>query len=60
MDEVFDSSLDQEGVDAFVNMIPTMENTNIFVVSHTPDKLVDKFRSQIGFKMENNFSQMTV
>jgi DNA repair exonuclease SbcCD ATPase subunit len=60
MDEVFDSSLDQEGVDAFVNMIPTMENTNIFVVSHTPDKLTDKFRSQISMKMEGNFSQMIV
>ncbi len=59
MDEVFDSSLDQEGVDAFVNMIPTMENTNIFVVSHTPDKLTDKFRSQISMKMEGNFSEMT-
>ena len=58
MDEVFDSSLDQSGVDSFVNMIPSMENTNIFVVSHTPDKLVDKFRSEIGFKMENNFSEM--
>ena len=59
MDKVFDSSLDQEGVDAFVNMIPGMEDTNVFVVSHTPDKLVDKFRSQISFEMENNFSKMT-
>lgn len=58
MDEVFDSSLDQSGVDSFVNMIPSMENTNMFVVSHTPDKLVDKFRSEIAFKMENNFSEM--
>jgi hypothetical protein len=50
--------MDQSGVDAFVGMIPSMENTNIFVVSHTPDKLVDKFRSEIGFKMENNFSEI--
>jgi DNA repair exonuclease SbcCD ATPase subunit len=58
MDEVFDSSLDQAGVDAFVDMIPAMSDTNVFVVSHTPDKLVDKFRSEIAFKMENNFSEM--
>ncbi len=56
MDEVFDSSLDQEGVDAFMDIIPSMGDSNIFVVSHTPDKLHDKFRSHIGFTMDKNFS----
>ena len=60
LDEIFDSSMDQGGVDAFVEMLPTMENTNVFVVSHTPDKLVDKFRSEIKMKLEGNFSQMSV
>ncbi len=58
MDEVFDSSLDQEGVDAFMDILPSMGDSNIFVVSHTPDKLYDKFRSHINFTMVKNFSNM--
>lgn len=58
MDEIFDSSLDQTGVDSFIELIPAMENVNIFVVSHTPDKLTDKFRSQIRFYKDRNFSKI--
>lgn len=58
MDEVFDSSLDQDGIDAFVDILPSMGDTNVFVVSHTGNKLQDKFRSHMGFKMNNNFSEM--
>lgn len=58
MDEVFDSSLDQDGVDAFMEILPSLGDSNIFVVSHTPDKLYDKFRSQIGFTMSKNFSSI--
>lgn len=60
MDEVFDSSLDQEGVDAFMEILPSMGDSNIFVVSHTPDKLYDKFRSHLGFTMSQNFSNIDV
>ena len=60
MDEVFDSSLDQAGVDSFVGIIPHMEDANIFVVSHTPDKLFDRFDRRIQFDMESNFSRMIV
>jgi len=58
MDEVFDSSLDQSGIDSFVDLIPSMKNTNVFVVSHTPDKLSDKFRSQLEIKLDGNFSRI--
>lgn len=58
MDEVFDSSLDQEGVDAFIDILPSLGDTNVFVVSHTPDKLYDKFRSQIAFTNQQNFSSI--
>ena len=50
MDEVFDSSLDQEGVDAFVDLIPSLGDSNIFIISHTPEKLNDKFRSHMNLK----------
>ena len=59
MDEVLDSSLDQEGVDAFMDIIPSLGDSNVFVISHTPEKLYDKFRSHIGFTMVKNFSTMT-
>lgn len=58
MDEVFDSSLDQEGVDAFMDILPSMGDSNIMVISHTPEKLYDKFRSNMEFKMDQNFSQL--
>lgn len=56
MDEVFDSSLDQDGVDAFMSIIPSLGDANIFVISHTPDKLYDKFRSHLTFTTHNQFS----
>lgn len=57
-DEIFDSSMDQAGVDAFVDLLGGIKNTNVFVISHTPDKLADKFRSSISFGKENGFSKM--
>jgi DNA repair exonuclease SbcCD ATPase subunit len=57
-DEIFDSSMDQAGVDSFVDLLGNIKNTNVFVISHTPDKLADKFRSNISFGKENGFSKM--
>jgi DNA repair exonuclease SbcCD ATPase subunit len=56
MDEIFDSSLDQSGVDAFIDLIPKMEHANIFVISHTPAKLYDKFKNIIEVELDGNFS----
>lgn len=58
MDEIFDSSLDQSGVDAFVDILPSMVGVNIFVISHTPDKLMDKFKNVIKIKKSGNFSEI--
>lgn len=58
MDEIFDSSLDQSGVDAFVDILPSMKDVNIFVISHTPDKLIDKFKNVINIKKNGNFSEI--
>lgn len=59
MDEIFDSSLDQSGVDGFIDLIPKMENINIFVITHTEGKLVDKFKSSIEVRKDGNFSVLT-
>jgi DNA repair exonuclease SbcCD ATPase subunit len=58
MDETFDSSLDQVGVDAFLDLIPTLENMNIFVISHTPEKLENKFSVQYEVRKVGNFSEL--
>ena len=47
LDEVFDSSLDNNGTEYLMNILQMLENVNIFVISHKGDILQDKFRSII-------------
>ena len=59
LDEVFDSSLDAEGTDAFLKIINTLDaNTNVFVISHKGEILFDKFISTIKFAKEKQFSKI--
>ena len=60
MDEVLDSSLDDEAVDAFLDILKGIDkNTNAFVISHKPKELLEsKFTRQIAFIKRNNFSQI--
>lgn len=59
LDEVFDSSLDTTGTDYFLSIMNSFgENTNVFVISHKGDILVDKFHSMIKFEKRNDFSVM--
>ena len=60
-DEVFDGSLDINGTEEFMKLINMMnENTNIFVITHKTDQMVDKFKHTIRFAKVKNFSQMVV
>lgn len=59
LDEVFDSSLDVNGMDYVMNLINTLgDETNVFVISHKGDQLFDKFRSVIKFEKVQNFSRI--
>jgi DNA repair exonuclease SbcCD ATPase subunit len=61
LDEVFDSSLDNNGTDYVMSLLDTIgEDTNLFVISHKGDQLFDKFRSLIRFEKKNNYSEMVV
>jgi DNA repair exonuclease SbcCD ATPase subunit len=61
LDEVFDSSLDNNGTDYIMALLDTLgEETNTFVISHKGDQLFDKFRSLIKFEKKNNYSEMVV
>ena len=59
LDEVFDSSLDGVGMDELMKLIKMISNnTNVYVISHKSDQLVDKFSNVISFEKKNNFSKM--
>lgn len=60
LDEVFDSSLDNNGTDYVMNLLNTIgDETHVFVISHKGDVLFDKFRSVIKFQKKQNYSVMT-
>ena len=61
LDEVFDSSLDADGTEAFLKILNSLDdNTNVFVISHKGEILYDKFRSTIKFLKEKQFSKIEV
>lgn len=59
LDEVFDSSLDNSGIDDFLRILDVLtEDTNVFVISHKGDSLFDKFTNVIRFEKVNGFSKI--
>lgn len=59
MDEILDSSLDNEGTDYFFKILKILvEKTNVFLISHKGDGLYDKFHSVIKFEKRGNFSHI--
>jgi len=61
LDEVFDSSLDNQGTEDFLRLLNTLtEKTNAFIISHKGDQLYDKFEEVIRFEKHKNFSRIAV
>jgi DNA repair exonuclease SbcCD ATPase subunit len=59
LDETFDSSLDDDGVDNLMKILYTFDtDTNVFVISHKGELLDGKFESKIEFYKHKNFSKM--
>ena len=58
LDEIFDSSLDQQGTDDFFKIINKLSNENIFIISHKGDILFDKFTNIIKFEKYKNFTRL--
>ncbi len=56
-DEVFDSSLDSNGAEALADLMNQLEDLNVFIITHTPDKIMDKVRSIIKIERVNGFSK---
>ena len=59
LDEVFDSSLDAIGMEELMKLINSVSNgSNIYIISHKSDQLVDKFQHLVTFEKSHNFSKM--
>ncbi len=60
LDEVFDSSLDSSGTGELLQILRSLgQGTNVFVISHKGDILVDKFLRTLKFEKVNDFSKMS-
>jgi DNA repair exonuclease SbcCD ATPase subunit len=60
LDEVFDSSLDTQATDELMKILRGLDSTtNLFVISHKGDILLDKFDSIATFSKVGDFSSLT-
>ena len=59
LDETFDSSLDDDGVDNLMKIINSLgEDTHVFVISHKGELEDAQFERRLEFVKEKNFSKM--
>ena len=58
LDEIFDSSLDANGTEELIRILHELENTNLFVISHKSDQLIEKFDCTLRFAKIKNFSRI--
>lgn len=57
LDEILDGALDGAGIDYFLNIMEQFgDNTNVFVISHKVDQMIDRFEHVIRFEKKNDFS----
>jgi DNA repair exonuclease SbcCD ATPase subunit len=61
LDEVFDSSLDSSATDELMKILKGLDKTtNLFVISHKGEVLLDKFDTTLRFEKQNDFSKVTI
>ena len=59
LDEVFDASLDIDGIDNLLKIMNTLdEETRVCVISHKQDLLEGKFERKIEFERRQNFTNV--
>jgi DNA repair exonuclease SbcCD ATPase subunit len=58
-DEIFDGSLDVDGTEEFMKILETAApESNVFVISHKTDAMLDRFDRVIKFEKIKNFSEI--
>jgi DNA repair exonuclease SbcCD ATPase subunit len=62
LDETFDSSLDDDGVENLMKIIHTLgeQETNVFVISHKAELEDAAFERRLEFTKDKNFSKLKV
>jgi len=59
LDETFDSSLDNDGIENLFKIIYSLEeDSNVFVISHKGEILDNRFNHKIEFYKDKNFSKI--
>jgi len=59
LDETFDSSLDNEGIENLIKIVNSFDDaTNIFIVSHKGEILEGRFNRKFEFYKDKNFSKV--
>ena len=59
LDEVFDSSLDDQATDELLKILRGLgHNVKLFVISHKGELLLDKFEKTLRFEKANDFSKL--
>lgn len=61
LDEVLDSALDASGIDYFLSIMNDFdEKSNVFIISHRGDAVMERFEHIIKFEKRNDFSTIAV
>ena len=61
LDETFDSSLDDDGVDNLMKILYSLgEETNVFVISHKAELEDAQFQRRLEFVKDKNFSKLKI
>jgi len=60
LDEIFDGSLDSEGVDNLRKILSDLTGCNIIIISHNIDVKYSEFDKIIKFTKVKNFSTMEI
>jgi energy-coupling factor transporter ATP-binding protein EcfA2 len=58
LDEIVDASLDQDGISALTDSLKLMQDLNVFIVTHQPEKMIDSVRSVLQFEKVDGFSRI--
>lgn len=60
LDEIVDASMDQGGAEALADLLALVKDLNVFIVTHTPEKIQDRVRSVLKVEKVDGFSRIAV
>lgn len=60
MDEIFDGSMDDQGVEEMMRFLTDLRGTNTVIISHSQNLAQEKFDRVLRFSTVKNFSRMEV